>query len=323
MKTHELALVSLQQLGVFDSWTRHGRGTVPGEGAAFLVLEDHSRAIRRRARIYARIGQYALRSAAAGCAADDRIAHTLTEMLSGLAIAGRPALVAAGDGDVPVSEAEREALRRAGIEPSTVLHPKAHLGNTFAAAAAVQVGLAAELASRAGRPTGAGQLPWLWFRDGMLRPGGGMTRVVITGMGIVSPVGIGRETFWSSLTAGRSGIGPITLFDASSFPVRFGGEVKGFRHEPVVASFPEACRQSRSKAPVGPGGGRRGDRRRGPAGAGAARWTIVCGRRVGKHLSGGSHCASESRQLRPGARLGLVGARMIVPGCRRHWIGPL
>ena len=60
-----------------------------------------------------------------------------------------------------------------------------------------------------------------------------MTRVVVTGMGIVSPVGIGREAFWSSLIAGQSGIGPITLFDASSFPVRFGGEVKGSRCRPA------------------------------------------------------------------------------------------
>ncbi len=68
-----------------------------------------------------------------------------------------------------------------------------------------------------------------------------MTRVVITGMGIVSPLGIGREAFWSSLVAGRSGVGPITLFDASSFPVRFGGEVKGFDPGPVAARFPEAA----------------------------------------------------------------------------------
>lgn len=67
-----------------------------------------------------------------------------------------------------------------------------------------------------------------------------MTRVVVTGMGMVSPVGIGREAFWSSLVAGRSGIGPITLFDASSFPVRFGGEVKGFQPELIAADFPEA-----------------------------------------------------------------------------------
>ena len=69
-------------------------------------------------------------------------------MLSGLTISGRPGVIAAGDGDVAVSQAERAALERSGIEPATVLHPKAHLGNAFAAAAAVQVGLAAELASR-------------------------------------------------------------------------------------------------------------------------------------------------------------------------------
>lgn len=68
-----------------------------------------------------------------------------------------------------------------------------------------------------------------------------MTRVVVTGMGIVSPLGTGREAFWTSLTAGRSGIGPVTLFDASSFPVRFGGEVKGFCARPVIERFPEAA----------------------------------------------------------------------------------
>ncbi len=53
-------------------------------------------------------------------------------------------------------------------------------------------------------------------------------RVVITGMGIVSPVGIGVEESWRSIVEGRSGIAPITLFDASSFPTRIAGEVKGF-----------------------------------------------------------------------------------------------
>ena len=53
-------------------------------------------------------------------------------------------------------------------------------------------------------------------------------RVVITGMGIVAPNGIGIEPFWESLLAGRSGIGPITLFDASEFKCRIAGEVKNF-----------------------------------------------------------------------------------------------
>lgn len=53
-------------------------------------------------------------------------------------------------------------------------------------------------------------------------------RVVITGIGVVSPVGIGVEEFWNNLLAGKSGIGPITQFDASEFPVTIAGEVKDF-----------------------------------------------------------------------------------------------
>ena len=53
-------------------------------------------------------------------------------------------------------------------------------------------------------------------------------RVVITGMGVLAPNGIGLVPFWESLLAGRSGIGPITLFDASLFKSRIAGEVKNF-----------------------------------------------------------------------------------------------
>ncbi|HEY3266427.1 MAG TPA: beta-ketoacyl-ACP synthase II [Armatimonadota bacterium] len=53
-------------------------------------------------------------------------------------------------------------------------------------------------------------------------------RVVITGMGVVSPVGIGLGPFWDGLRNGRSGIKPITLFDATDFRVRFAGEVTDF-----------------------------------------------------------------------------------------------
>ena len=56
-------------------------------------------------------------------------------------------------------------------------------------------------------------------------------RVVVTGMGIVSPVGSAVETAWPCILAGRSGIGPITTFDASHFPVRIGGAVKDFQIE--------------------------------------------------------------------------------------------
>jgi 3-oxoacyl-[acyl-carrier-protein] synthase II len=53
-------------------------------------------------------------------------------------------------------------------------------------------------------------------------------RVVVTGLGIVSPVGIGVTAAWSAIVAGRSGIAPITRFDASGFPSRIAGEVKDF-----------------------------------------------------------------------------------------------
>lgn len=53
-------------------------------------------------------------------------------------------------------------------------------------------------------------------------------RVVITGIGVFAPNGIGLDAFWESLLAGRSGIGPITLFDATKFKSRIAGEVKNF-----------------------------------------------------------------------------------------------
>ncbi|MCC7325852.1 MAG: beta-ketoacyl-ACP synthase II [Burkholderiales bacterium] len=53
-------------------------------------------------------------------------------------------------------------------------------------------------------------------------------RVVVTGLGIISPVGIGVAEAWANILAGRSGIGKITRFDASGFPSQIAGEVKGF-----------------------------------------------------------------------------------------------
>ncbi|HET7031624.1 MAG TPA: beta-ketoacyl-ACP synthase II, partial [Casimicrobiaceae bacterium] len=53
-------------------------------------------------------------------------------------------------------------------------------------------------------------------------------RVVVTGLGIVSPVGVGVAAAWDSIKNARSGVGPITRFDASSFPSRIAAEVKGF-----------------------------------------------------------------------------------------------
>lgn len=58
-------------------------------------------------------------------------------------------------------------------------------------------------------------------------------RVVITGLGILCPVGIGAEAAWEALLAGRSGVGHVTHFDASGLPVQIGGEIKGFQPESV------------------------------------------------------------------------------------------
>src|SRR5712671_5674721 len=53
-------------------------------------------------------------------------------------------------------------------------------------------------------------------------------RVVITGLGGVTPIGIGATTIWENACAGRSGIGPITIWDASNQLCRVAGEVRGF-----------------------------------------------------------------------------------------------
>ncbi|MEW5746685.1 MAG: beta-ketoacyl-ACP synthase II [Nitrospirota bacterium] len=59
-------------------------------------------------------------------------------------------------------------------------------------------------------------------------------RVVVTGIGLVTPIGIGVEASWNAALQGVSGIGPITHFDASALPVRIAGEVKGFDPAPYI-----------------------------------------------------------------------------------------
>jgi 3-oxoacyl-[acyl-carrier-protein] synthase II len=60
-------------------------------------------------------------------------------------------------------------------------------------------------------------------------------RVVITGIGLVTPLGTGIEENWSSLMLGKSGIGPITHFDASGYTTRIAGEVRNFRPEDFIS----------------------------------------------------------------------------------------
>lgn len=54
------------------------------------------------------------------------------------------------------------------------------------------------------------------------------SRIVVTGMGVLSPLGIGLDSFWNGLAEGRSGVGPITLCDSGESPSRIAGEVRGF-----------------------------------------------------------------------------------------------
>jgi len=56
-------------------------------------------------------------------------------------------------------------------------------------------------------------------------------RVVVTGVGLVSPTGIGVETAWKNVCAGKSGIGPLTRFNSDGFETKIAGEVKGFNPE--------------------------------------------------------------------------------------------
>jgi 3-oxoacyl-[acyl-carrier-protein] synthase II len=59
-------------------------------------------------------------------------------------------------------------------------------------------------------------------------------RVVVTGLGVVSPLAVGTRETWEAMRAGKSGIGPITQFDAADFATRIAGEVKGFDPERYI-----------------------------------------------------------------------------------------
>src|SRR5262245_19270814 len=62
----------------------------------------------------------------------------------------------------------------------------------------------------------------------------GRRRVVVTGVGLVTPLGTGVEKNWTALLAGRSGIGPITRFPVADFPSRIAGEVRDFAPEEFI-----------------------------------------------------------------------------------------
>src|SRR5689334_12309575 len=66
---------------------------------------------------------------------------------------------------------------------------------------------------------------------GLMQP-----RIVITGIGLVSPVGLDTASSWATLLEGRSGITEITAFDASDLPIRVAGEVKGFEADGLMSA---------------------------------------------------------------------------------------
>ena len=68
-----------------------------------------------------------------------------------------------------------------------------------------------------------------------------MRRVVITGLGAVTPVGVGVDAYWEAITAGRSGVGPLTLVDPASLPSKVAAECTGF--DPSSALGPKEARR--------------------------------------------------------------------------------
>src|SRR3954452_20128510 len=69
-----------------------------------------------------------------------------------------------------------------------------------------------------------------------------MRRVVVTGLGVVAPNGVGKDDFWDACVNGRSGVREITAFDASTFPIKIAGEVpKTFDPAPFI---PDSMRKS-------------------------------------------------------------------------------
>lgn len=143
VKCRELSFVSLQQLGIFESWRQYGSGSIPGEGAAFLVLEEETAAAKRKKRTYALLRDHVIQSTSGMSQLED-IAYSIISQLKRPDTA--PTVVGAGEGNSAVETSETRAIEHAHLECRDLLRPKSNIGDLFAAAAPVQVGLAAQLA---------------------------------------------------------------------------------------------------------------------------------------------------------------------------------
>ena len=158
VKTHELAFVSLDQQGLFRSWKETGQGVIPGEGAAFLVLEREADAITRDARIYARLVDCSFRTRRKGQARIDVMSEVYEKLGRNATQGSDPvsngnrisAVLASDNGDAGAESMDERVLAKMSIQAGELFHPKRQLGDLFAAAAATQVALGALAARQCG-----------------------------------------------------------------------------------------------------------------------------------------------------------------------------
>jgi 3-oxoacyl-(acyl-carrier-protein) synthase len=141
VKTHELAFASLQQQGLFSSWRETGNGVVPGEGAAFLVLETEEDALARGAHLYGRVSAFRLCPRSNG----EETAQSRAGVLNRLKVREAETLVSSANGDDGRDRQEISILEAAGVSIEAVICPKKYVGDLFAAAALLQVALGAAL----------------------------------------------------------------------------------------------------------------------------------------------------------------------------------
>jgi 3-oxoacyl-[acyl-carrier-protein] synthase II len=141
VKTHELAFASLQQQGLFSSWRETGNGVVPGEGAAFLVLETEEDALARGAHLYGRVSAFRLCPRSNG----EETAQSRADVLNRLNVREAEILVSSANGDDGRDRQEISILEAAGVSIEAAICPKKYVGDLFAAAALLQVALGAAL----------------------------------------------------------------------------------------------------------------------------------------------------------------------------------